>query len=160
MEQTIVLCRLFLFYPQKQATKDDGLFHFHWKLKFRSKRADIISVNICWKYFMIPLMLVGAVALAQEAPKKITRGEALAALVTKVQPDYPAVAKQLKIGGSVELEATVSEQGEVTKVEIVKGNPLLTASAVQAVKRWKFKPFLEDGKAVPVVAPIVLDFKL
>jgi protein TonB len=104
--------------------------------------------------------LLGAVALAQDAPKKITRTEALSALVTKAQPEYPPIAKQLKIQGTVELEVAVSETGEVTKVDIVSGNAVLTNPAVQAVKRWKFKPFLEDGKPVRVVAPVVLEFKM
>lgn len=116
-----------------------------------------------WHYVAV-VALLGAVALAQtldhNAPRKITRAEALSALTTKVQPDYPPMARQLKMQGTVELEVLVSETGEVTKVDIVSGNPVLTAPAVQAVKHWKFKPFMEDGKAVRVLAPIVMDFKL
>jgi TonB family protein len=92
--------------------------------------------------------LLGAVALAQDAPQKITRGEALSALVNKVQPEYPSIAKQLKIQGAVELEAVVSEAGEVTKIDIVSDNPMLTGPAANAVKRRKFKPFTENGKAI------------
>jgi protein TonB len=66
----------------------------------------------------------------------------------------------LKVQGTVELEALVTERGEVAKVDIVSGNPMLTAPSVQAVRRWKFKPFMEDGKAIRVLAPISLDFKL
>jgi protein TonB len=104
--------------------------------------------------------LLGVVALAQDAPKKITRAAALNSVATKIQPEYPAMARQLKIQGTVEVDAEVTEAGDVTKVDIVSGNPVLTAPSVQAVKRWKFKPFVEDGKAVRVIAPIVLDFKL
>ena len=104
--------------------------------------------------------LLGAVAMAQDAPKKITRAEALSALATKVQPDYPPIAKQLKVQGTVELEALVSETGEVMKVNIVSGNPVLTNASAQAVKHWKFKPFMQDGKPIQVLAPISLDFKL
>jgi protein TonB len=111
-------------------------------------------------YSIALVALLGAVAVAQDAPKKITRAAALTALETKAPPDYPPMARQLKIQGTVELEAVVSETGEVTKVDIVSGNPVLTAAAVQAVKRWKFKPFLEDGKAIRVLAPIVVDYKL
>ena len=104
--------------------------------------------------------LLGVIALAQDAPKKITRAAALSSVATKIQPDYPPMARQLKIQGTVEIDAEVTEAGEVTKVDIVSGNPVLTAPAALAVKRWKFKPFLEDGKAVRVIAPIVIDFKL
>jgi protein TonB len=104
--------------------------------------------------------LLGAFASAQDAPKKITRSEALSAVTTMVQPEYPPVARQLKIQGTVELEAVVAENGSVAKVEIVSGNPVLTAPAAECVKRWKFKPFTEDGKPIRVVAPITLNFKL
>jgi TonB family protein len=104
--------------------------------------------------------IAGSIALAQEAPVKITRAEAMACLVMKVPPDYPSMAKQLKMAGAVELQVTVSETGQVTKVEIVKGNPILTAAAVTAVKLWKFTPFLEKGKATAFEAPIEVEFKL
>jgi protein TonB len=136
-------------------------------LKAFANGADIISVDTSkgntmriQRYVIALVALLGSVAFAQDAPKKITRAEALGAVVTKVQTDYPAVAKQLKIEGSVELEAVVGENGEVIKVNIVSGNPVLTAAAVQAVKRWKFKPFLEDGKPIQVLAPVKLDYKL
>ena len=103
-------------------------------------------------------LLLGAIALAQDAPKKVSRAEALSALASKVQPDYPPMARQLKIQGVVELEAVIAENGDVDKVDIVSGNPMLTAPAVQAVKHWKFKPFMEDGKPIRVQAPITLNF--
>ena len=104
--------------------------------------------------------LLGAVVSAQYEPKKITRAEALGALVTRVQPDYPPVAKQLRIQGTVELQLLVAETGEVSKVDIVSGNPMLTGPAAQAVKRWKFKPFVENGKPIRVLAPVTIDFKM
>ena len=97
--------------------------------------------------------------VAQE-PKKVTKIEGLNAATTKVQPEYPAMAKQLKIEGAVELEAVVAESGAVEKVNIVSGNPVLTRPAVDAVKRWKFAPFTADGKAVKAVVPISLSFKM
>jgi protein TonB len=111
-------------------------------------------------HFIALVTLLGAVALAQDAPKKITRAGALSAVANKVQPDYPPMARQLRIQGSVELEALVTEAGDVAKVEIVSGNALLTNAAAQAVKRWKFRPFTEDGKPIRVTAPITIDFRL
>jgi len=104
--------------------------------------------------------LLGAVASAQDEPKKITRAEALGAMVTRVQPDYPPIAKQLRIQGTVELQLLVAETGEVSKVDIVSGNPMLTGPSAQAVKRWKFKPFVENGKPIRVLAPVTIDFKM
>jgi TonB family protein len=97
---------------------------------------------------------------AQDAPKKITKSEGINALTNKVPPDYPPIAKQLKIEGAVELEALVSENGTVEKVNIVSGNPVLTRPAADAVKKWKYAPFTSDGKTVKALVPVSLSFKM
>jgi periplasmic protein TonB len=99
-------------------------------------------------------------AFAQDAPKKVTKAEGLNAVTNKTAPDYPPIAKQLKIEGSVELEAVVSESGAVEKVNIVSGNPVLTRPAADAVKKWKYSPFTSEGKPVKAVVPISLSFKM
>jgi protein TonB len=106
------------------------------------------------------LALLGACATAQDAPKKITKSEALSAVISKAAPEYPAIARQLKVEGTVELTLLVAENGTVKKVDIVSGNPMLTGPAAQTVKSWKFKPFTEEGKPIQVLAPVTLDFKL
>lgn len=98
--------------------------------------------------------------LAQEAPKKVTKAEGLNAVTSKVAPEYPPIARQLKIEGAVELEAVVTEAGVVEKVNIVSGNPVLTRPASDAIKKWKFAPFTSDGKAVKALVPVSLSFKL
>ncbi|MGA2271137.1 MAG: energy transducer TonB [Bryobacteraceae bacterium] len=81
-------------------------------------------------------------------------------IASKVAPEYPAVAKQLRIQGSVELEATVAENGTVESVAIVSGNVVLTRSAAAALKKWKFRPFMDGGKPVQVIAPISMTFTM
>jgi periplasmic protein TonB len=97
---------------------------------------------------------------AAQEPKKVSKTEGLNAATTKIQPEYPAMAKQLKIEGAVELEAVVAENGTVEKVNIVSGNPVLTRPASDAVKRWKFAPFSADGKTVKALVPISMNFKM
>jgi periplasmic protein TonB len=109
--------------------------------------------------FGVPAILSVA-GFSQDQPKKVTRTEAMSATTTKVQPEYPNIARQLKIEGSVELEALVAENGIVEKVNIVSGNPVLTRPAAEAVKKWKFAPFTTAGKVVKVLAPISLTFKM
>ena len=103
-------------------------------------------------------VLVCAV-LAQE-PKKVTKAEGLSAATSKVQPDYPSMARQLKVEGAVELEALVGESGAVEKVNIVSGNPMLTRPAAEALKKWKFTPFTAEGKNVKALVPVSVNFKL
>jgi len=95
----------------------------------------------------------------QSTPKKVSRAEAISAIATRIQPSYPPIAMQLKIEGSVDLEAVVSETGAVEDVIIANGNPILTKPAAEALKRWKFTPFLEGGKPVKALAPITIVFK-
>ncbi len=113
-----------------------------------------VRVAVC---LAVALTIAG---FAQEGAKKLTRPEALSAAVSKAQPDYPAIARQLKIQGDVELEAVVSETGTVEKVNIVSGNPVLTRPASDALKRWKFTPAQADGKPVKALAPVVFTFHL
>jgi protein TonB len=90
----------------------------------------------------------------------VSRAEAVSAAVTKVQPDYPPMARQLRIEGSVNLEAVVAETGTVEKVNIVTGNPVLTRPSAEALKKWQFKPFTTGGKPVRALAPVTFTFKL
>lgn len=108
----------------------------------------------------IVALAIGVLAYGEDTPKKVTKSEGMSNATTKVQPDYPPMARQLKIEGAVELEAVVSEAGTVEKVNIVSGNPVLTRPAAEAVKKWKFSPFTAEGKAVKAVVPVSLSFKL
>jgi len=105
-------------------------------------------------------VLAAGCGLAQEGVKKVSRAEAMQAATTKVQPEYPPVAKQLRVEGAVELEALVGENGKVEKVSIVSGNAMLTHAGADALKQWKFTPFTEDGRPVKVLAPITFVFKM
>ena len=104
------------------------------------------------------LTIMAALGAGQGAPKKVTQTEALSAVVTKVQPAFPAMARQLKLSGSVELDVVIGESGAVESVTPISGNPVLTRPAAEALKKWKFKPFLQDGSPVKAQAPIKVNF--
>jgi protein TonB len=118
-------------------------------------------VNSFWiTVGVLSILAISAVSGLAQEPKKISRPEAMAAAQSKVQPEYPAIARQLKVHGVAELEALVSEDGSVEKVNIVSGNPVLTKPAAEALKKWKFKPFTADGKPVKALASINFDFSI
>jgi TonB family protein len=71
---------------------------------------------------------------------------------------YPLEARQQKIQGRVMVKILVSETGDVESAEAVSGNPMLTHSAVDAIKKWKFKPFIKNGKPAKVSATLPIDF--
>lgn len=104
------------------------------------------------------LFSAGASLAVEGAPKKITTTEAMGAVVTKVSPEYPALAKQLKIGGSVELAVVIGENGTVEAVTPISGNPVLTKPAAEALKKWKFKPFQDGGAPTRAEAALKIHF--
>ena len=121
-----------------------------------SRRPGVCSLMVT---VFLAALFVGA-GLAQDAPKKVTRNEGLNAVTSKVSPDYPSIARQLKIVGDVELEVIVTDSGTVEKVNILSGNPVLTRPASEALKKWKFAPFTTDGKAVKALVPVTLSFRM
>lgn len=103
-------------------------------------------------------LLAGGSAMAQEI--HVTQAEAVKAAKDKVQPDYPAMAKQLHLEGSVQVQAHITESGTVEEVKPLTGNAVLMNAAVSALKKWKFTPFLSDGKPARAVAEMSFSFKL
>jgi TonB family protein len=97
---------------------------------------------------------------AQDTVRRLTQDEAMKAALAKPQPDYPPVARQLRIQGRIELEVTIETSGSVENVKVLSGNPALTGTAVNALKHWRFEPVLSDGKPVRAVAAISFTFKL
>jgi len=78
----------------------------------------------------------------------------------KVQPAYPRTALSMHIEGVVELAATISKTGDITSVKVVKGDPQLTRAATDAVRQWKYKPYLLNGEPVEITTEVTISFKL
>jgi TonB family protein len=81
-------------------------------------------------------------------------------LVRKVEPEYPAEAKAKHVQGPVVLDVEVLGNGAVGTVAVVSGDPLLTQSAVDAVKRWRYRPEASDGQGLERRTRITVNFKL
>ena len=81
-------------------------------------------------------------------------------VVKKVPPVYPEAAKKAHIQGEVILRATIGKKGDVENLEIVSGHPQLAPAAIDAVKQWKYRPYMKDGHAVEVETDITVNFTL
>lgn len=79
---------------------------------------------------------------------------------SKVPPKYPEAAKQARIQGKVVLKAIIGKAGEVKNLEIVSGHPQLAPAALDAVKQWKYKPFILNGEPVEVETEVDVTFTL
>jgi protein TonB len=77
-----------------------------------------------------------------------------------VAPSYPEMAKRARVQGTVILEATISPQGRVTDVKVLRGIPMLDEAAISAVKQWAYTPTMLNGTPVPVIMSVTVNFKL
>ncbi len=98
----------------------------------------------------------------RETPKRIRVGGQVQAaqLVNKVQPLYPALAKQARIQGTVRLQAVIAKNGSIVELQVLSGHPLLVQAALDAVKQWRYRPTLLNGEPVEVVTTIDVVFTL
>lgn len=81
--------------------------------------------------------------------------------IHRVQPTYPEEAREKRIQGRVVVRAVIDEKGTVTKVEAVESpDPMLTEAALEAVKKWTYKPATKKGKPVKVFLTVTVAFKL
>jgi periplasmic protein TonB len=90
----------------------------------------------------------------------VSQGVSQGLLIKKTSPSYPPVALRMRIEGPVQLLATVSKKGDISAVKILSGDPNLAHAAVDAVKQWKYKPYLLDGSPVEMQTQITVKFKL
>jgi TonB family protein len=81
-------------------------------------------------------------------------------LIKRVEPVYPELALKKRVQGRVILMINVDEEGNVTDAKVQDGSPVLNDAALAAVKQWKYSPTFLNGKPVPVIATVTVDFRL
>jgi protein TonB len=91
---------------------------------------------------------------------RVSTGVATGLLIRKVTPTYPQLAKQARIQGSVVLQAEISKDGTIQNLQLISGHPMLAPAAIEAVKQWRYKPYLLNGEPVAVETQVVVNFSL
>jgi protein TonB len=81
-------------------------------------------------------------------------------LIKRVEPQYPAIAKQAGIQGSVIIRAIISREGNIERTELLSGHPLLSRAALEAVRQWKYRPYYLNNAPVEVETQITVNFVL
>ena len=77
-----------------------------------------------------------------------------------VEPNYPLLAKQMKVQGAVVLEALIGRDGNIQDLHVLSGPTILSTAAREAVKQWRFRPYLQSGQAVETEARITVNFTI
>ena len=108
----------------------------------------------------LPSLAEAAPALPTLAPSslRISQGVSQGLLLKKVPPVYPAMALRMHKEGAVELLATISKQGTITAVKVISGDAMFAKPAADAVKRWKYRPYLLNGEPVEIQTQITISF--
>ncbi|MBZ5663493.1 MAG: energy transducer TonB [Acidobacteriia bacterium] len=91
---------------------------------------------------------------------RVSSGVSTGLLIKKVTPNYPQLAKQARIQGSVVLQAEISKEGTIQNLQLISGHPMLAPAAIEAVKQWRYKPYLLNGEPVAVETQVVVNFSL
>jgi len=104
------------------------------------------------------LCLLCGTAFAQAV--RLSDAEAKKIVKTRTNPEYPPLAKQMRVSGEVRLDVYLNEDGSVDKVHVVSGNALLAGAAQNAIKQWKFGTPTVDDKPVKAVASYSFSFGL
>jgi protein TonB len=81
-------------------------------------------------------------------------------LIKETPPEYPANAKAARIQGTVVLQATISKNGSVQNLKVLSGPQILRNAALEAVRSWRYKPYLLYDYPVDVETTVVVDFNL
>jgi len=80
-------------------------------------------------------------------------------LISKVNPQYPPAARAARVQGAVVMHAIIGTDGSIQQLRVISGNPLLVNAAMDAVKKWRYRPYVLDGKAVEGETDITVHFR-
>jgi periplasmic protein TonB len=95
---------------------------------------------------------------AAPSAQRISQGVSDGLLIKRVQPIYPQQAAQMHTQGKVALQATIAKDGSVRNVKVVSGPAILARAATDAVRQWKYKPYMLNGEPIEVQTDININF--
>jgi len=81
-------------------------------------------------------------------------------IIYRVQPIYPPLARQARVQGAVELRAIISKAGTIENLAVVSGHPMLSKAAIEAVRQWRYRPYLLNDEPIEVETEVTVNFVL
>ena len=111
---------------------------------------------------LLLLVTLSSVAVSQAKPVLVHLSESVAEglLIKKAAPVYPPLARQARIQGKVVLRVRISKSGDVVNLQLVSGHPMLAPAAIEAVKQWKYQPYLLYGDPIEADTDVTVNFTL
>ena len=109
------------------------------------------------------LTCVLSLAAAQVSPSqrvRVSQGVEQGLILTKVDPIYPPLARRARIQGTVILKVVINKSGDVENMQLFSGHPMLAPAALDAVRQWKYQPYLLNGGPVEVETTVMVNFTL
>lgn len=91
---------------------------------------------------------------------RISGGVMQGQIITRVQPTYPAIARSARLSGTVVLSAKISKTGAIEDLSVISGPAMLQGAAIDAVKQWRYKPYLLNGDPTEVSTTVTVNFNL
>jgi len=92
--------------------------------------------------------------------QSVSSGVMVGFLLNKTVPSYPAIARAAHVSGAVVLHASISKAGTIEGLTVVSGPEMLRAAAVEAVKSWRYRPYLLSGEPTEVETTVTVNFTL
>lgn len=106
--------------------------------------------------------VAAAPILSKPAPTvqrvRLSQGVIQGLLINRIEPTYPPVARDAHIQGVVVLTAIIGKDGSILSLQVVRGHPLLAPAAIEAVKQWRYKPYVLNGQPIEVETTVTVTF--
>jgi protein TonB len=99
-------------------------------------------------------------AVAPARRIRVSTGISEGMLTRRVEPVYPIIAQRARVQGTVEMKALICKQGTIENLQLVSGHPLLVPAAMEAVKQWRYRPYVLNGEPLEVETMVIVNFHM
>jgi len=108
------------------------------------------------------LITLSSLTSAQEpTPQRVVGAQRMADLIMrKVEPVYPPLARAARIQGTVTLRVVINKSGDVENMQLISGHPMLVGAAIDAVRQWRYRPYILNDEPVEVETQVTVNFSL
>lgn len=93
-------------------------------------------------------------------PMRISSGVAQGLVLNQTVPQYPAIARAMRLNGVVTLQAVITKTGTVENIRVLSGPAVFQQASIDAVRQWRYRPFLLSGEPVAVETTVSVVFRL